>query len=111
MGVSELATHLPEVCWLHVPTTIKAEHRPVLECVDGCHHTFLWVSSLGFPLLIEGLLLLRRASELNLGVQFDGEGATNELHPLAEWGESTREDRIIHTESVKGIGDTASIAC
>src|SRR5437588_11408876 len=43
MGVGELATHLPEVCWLHVPTTIKAEHRPVLECVGGCRPAFLWL--------------------------------------------------------------------
>ena len=105
-----LATHLTEVCWLHVTSTIKAEHRPVLKGIDGCHHAFLWVPTLCLPLLVEGLLLLRCASDLHLGMQFDGQGAANKLHPLTERGEPAGKDRVTHAKAIECIGDTPSIA-
>src|SRR5438132_923380 len=111
MGLGELATNLPEMRGLHVPATIKAEHRPIFTCINGGHHPFLWMPPFGLPLLIERLLLLRCASNLHLGVQFDGQGPTDELHPLTERLELAGEDRVTHAEAVESIGDAASIAC
>src|SRR5436309_272927 len=84
MRVGELATHLPKMRGLHVPSTIKAKHRPVLQRIDSCHHPFLRVPPFGLPLLIEGLLLLRCANNLHLRVELDGQSATDKLHPLTE---------------------------
>src|SRR5947209_19187189 len=68
------------------------------------------MASLRFPFRVESPLLLRRASNLDLRVQFDGKGATDELHPLTERIEFAGEDCVTHAKVIEGIGDTTSIA-
>src|SRR2546423_6421074 len=109
MGIGKLATHLPEVCGLHITSTIKAEHGPVLECIDGCHHAFLRMSPLSLPLLVEGPLLLRCASDLHLRVQFDGKATTANLHPWPERGKLPRKDCFTPTEFIRATGAPPSI--